>query len=780
MKNFRKNVLRLALRNKASLIGASMIIALGILVFIGMCSSALCLDITKTDFFAGANLADIYVTATGIPDSQISAIKGIEGIRDVCGRTAVDVRINKKDQTLPVSLSLIGHDPDAMLDTFYIEGDAPKGDDIYLGKHMQKIYQYQIGDTIELVYNGKARRFTYRGTAQTPSLVEISNSASGYVDGSIYDMALISKESLAAFTGKGGSYTDLSISIENGYTFENLEQPLKDALAPYGLISIEKQARQESIDSIIGSVDTQLQVGYIFPVIFLAVAVFMLYVIIKKLVDRDRTLIGAMKAFGISDMEMVSAYLVQGAVLGFAGAVVGIILGYPLGNYMFNDILDYYNFPNKGFYIPMRLIIAAFVIALATGLIASFISVRSILKIVPSEAMKPPAPKSVKEIKVPDFIARQTGTLGKIAVRATTQNPMNGFLIVFAIAFSISMSSVTSNCENLMLQSVNNFYHSAIDYNATITMAEPSDPLAAKDAAMSIPYVTDAEAQDAYSVTLYNKGRTKNYNLISIHKDSRLYRIMDVERNTYPLDGGGMVISESTAKYLGLSPGDDIEFMISSLSPKRYRTFVSAVMKPNLGDVQYMSIEDLSGIMGIQPRASSVMIKADPAHMDDVSRYLQDGGKIVSVSFMEKDEQKLTDDLGATALAANVLGVFGMVAGILMVYNISMINFRERLGELGTMLILGRSEKDIGKMLFVEQMLYFVFGVALGLLLIPPMEKLVQLLVESDDLHLNMHTDISHILMILAACFVLVCVTNYRQYKAVSEIQLTDILKERC
>jgi putative ABC transport system permease protein len=115
-----------------------------------------------------------------------------------------------------------------------------------------------------------------------------------------------------------------------------------------------------------------------------------------------------------------------------------------------------------------------------------------------------------------------------------------------------------------------------------------------------------------------------------------------------------------------------------------------------------------------------------------------------------------------------------------MVYNISMINFRERLGELGTMLILGRSEKDIGKMLFVEQMLYYAFGAVLGLLLIPPMEKLVQMLVETDDLHLNIHTDISHILMILAACFVLVCITNYRQYKAVSEIQLTDILKERC
>ena len=780
MNNFRKNVFRLALRNRASLIGAAMIIALGILVFTGMLSSAVCMKNSMDDFFNRSGLADVYVELAGISSQQAKALTDIKGVSKVNGRLAADVRVNRPDSDVIVTVKLIADDPDAEMDKLYLTGDNPAGDAVYIGKHMQKIYQYEIGDSIELVYNGRAQRFRYAGTVQTPSMLEPSLSVAGFVDGTSYDIAAISAESMTAFTGKEGLYTQLSIALENGYSFKDLEQPLRSALNPYGLISIQEQEKQDSIYSVKDAISLMANVGYTFPFLFLAVAVFMLYVIIKKIVDRDRTLIGAMKAFGLSDMEMISAYLVQGAFLGFAGALVGVVLGWPVGKYLFTDSASYYGFPTQSFYIPPVLIAAAFLIAVITGIIASYISVRSILKITPSEAMRPPAPRNVSEIEVPAFIEKETGILGKMAVRATTQNPLNGFLIVFAIAFSVSISASGYGAAKSVDEAIDTYYNTVTEYNLLVNFNEPVHPKNAEESVMKLSHVLDSESEAVYSITLYNQGLSKSSGLIALPEDGSLFIVTDYNGRQFDYSNGGMIIDQRLADYLNVTEGDEIELVIPSLSDLRYKTYVGGIVIQSLGSSNYIGMEALEKLTGVHAAANAVMIRAEEEYADDVLRALQPAGNVVSVGISSNEESKMRSDMMSTKQGCYAIAVFGMIAGIIMVYNISMINLRERTGELGTMLILGRGENDIGRMLFVEQIMYFAVGSALSLVLAKVLRLLLAVLFETDYMFLNIRFSMTEYLIASVCCLVMVCASWQGQVKYVKQIKLTDILKERC
>lgn len=47
------------------------------------------------------------------------------------------------------------------------------------------------------------------------------------------------------------------------------------------------------------------------------------------MIDRDQSLIGTMKAFGMTDLELLVPYLMEGLIIGVAGALVGAVLAAP-------------------------------------------------------------------------------------------------------------------------------------------------------------------------------------------------------------------------------------------------------------------------------------------------------------------------------------------------------------------------------------------------------------------------------------------------------------------
>ena len=193
---------------------------------------------------------------------------------------------------------------------------------------MQAVYQYEQGDTLQLVYQGQKFDFRYTGICHAPDYIySIPPGGAMIPDGEVYDIACIDESRMEKILGKRDSYTELGFLLEPGYTYEDVKSQLKEELEVYGLVSICERGAQISFDMVESEMAGLISVGSALPVIFMAISVFMLYVVLKKMIDRDQRLIGTMKAFGMTDRELMAGYLVDtGKIIGSYRDMMGSMI----------------------------------------------------------------------------------------------------------------------------------------------------------------------------------------------------------------------------------------------------------------------------------------------------------------------------------------------------------------------------------------------------------------------------------------------------------------------
>jgi lipoprotein-releasing system permease protein len=114
----------------------------------------------------------------------------------------------------------------------------------------------------------------------------------------------------------------------------------------------------------------------------LSVALGISSVLSVSVVQRTRE-IGILRAMGTSRPQMLRVFLVQGALFGLAGSLVGAVAGYGLVG-VFNT------FGPKLFYIPVDpwLLVAASVLATVTGIVSAAIPARRAASLDPVEAIR--------------------------------------------------------------------------------------------------------------------------------------------------------------------------------------------------------------------------------------------------------------------------------------------------------------------------------------------------------------------------------------------------------
>ena len=93
MNRYRKNVFRTAWRNRGSVFGAMLIIAIGIFVFVSMIDTLRNLQDRILDYYKEAQLAEAFASVQGIGTDELSALSDLDGIRAAEGKLSGDIRM---------------------------------------------------------------------------------------------------------------------------------------------------------------------------------------------------------------------------------------------------------------------------------------------------------------------------------------------------------------------------------------------------------------------------------------------------------------------------------------------------------------------------------------------------------------------------------------------------------------------------------------------------------------------------------------------------------------
>ena len=825
MKQFSKNIRRLALKSRASFIGAVLIIGIGIFCYVGVSDTMKNLETQVDTYYDDYGLADIFATVEAIPASDLARLCEIPGIETVSGKLSADLRMLGPDQEELVTVHLMSYDPDDTLNRLRIQALRPttaaestgekrtkrnetedrvdvtvassSGTDIgssalsqagtdalYLGSRMAEVYDYPEGTELRIVYDGKVKHLSYAGRCSAPDYIySIPPGGAMIPDGEVYDIACIDLRDMKDLMGMGDVRNELGFRLKPGYRYEDVRYALRAELERYGLQSLTKRADQTSYDMVNGELHELMSMCVLLPLIFMSISVFMLYVVLRKMIDQSRPMIGTLKAMGMTDRELMQAYLAEGAIAGFIGALLGDLTAGGFGRFMFEMYVDFFNLPYPRYHDYLSTRLTGGLIAILTGIAAVYVGVRAILKIDPAQAMRSAAPAHASGRlgrRMADFTARQPmSALRRLGLRAVFRNPMRGFLIILSIAFPFSMSTVLLSFDTVADSMYTDQFEKIKLYDLEISLDHYTDPHQAAEAAEAIDDITYAEPLSILTAALRADNRTEYTLLYGIEKDSRLWHITDMYGQRYVPPTGGLILNWRTADKLKVRTGDTIELSCPALSEQYIRVPVTQVIYENVGGAAYTDIESIQRMFASVTPVNTIIASIRPGSMQSVKDALSEAAHVTWVADAQKTLQAYLDMMKSMKAMIYMFALMSIVTGGILIYNISMINLRERLTELGTLQMLGADDAEIRDMLRCEMCIYFLAGLLLGLPGSRGIKYLLEHVLVSDSYKIDMHVTMPAYLITFLICLLMAMLTVWMEMRAVRSISLTEVLKER-
>ena len=73
--------------------------------------------------------------------------------------------------------------------------------------------------------------------------------------------------------------------------------------------------------------------------------------------------------------------------------------------------------------------------------------------------------------------------------------------------------------------------------------------------------------------------------------------------------------------------------------------------------------------------------------------------------------------MGGIGVMTNAVKIFAILLGIVVIYNLTLMNFKERSRDIATLKVLGFNQKEIMRSLIIESLSLTLIGVLLGLAL---------------------------------------------------------------
>lgn len=467
----------------------------------------------------------------------------------------------------------------------------------------------------------------------------------------------------------------------------------------------------ESVVVLDNEAEQSLNMIYVFPVIFFLVAILVMTTTIGRFVLRERTNIGTMKALGISNFKILLLYASLSAIVTFLGAVVGAIIGPLIVTTVMN--IKYgliYSMPMLSgirYSIPWTVGTVLFVTAVSLGI--GMWSSRTILKENPSECMRPKQTHyrphgSAKTVKSNDTTALSF----RMAFRNIRMNKRRALMTIAGIMGCTALLITSFGIGDTIDSSVHNDYGNLFTYDVagTYSAAKQEEMFSELEAWKASGTITAYETVRTYAVTASTSDSSRTVSVYIQSKDTVMSKI-PANKN---------VMSRKTADQLGVDAGDTVTFTSGGCTVE-YQIEEIVVTAARNGF--YTSEDKFHDCFSID----SLWVTGE--NPDAIAERLSSLDGVDSVRTMESYLTEIGNLTSTVKTMQYTLMTFAIALSVVVLYNLSLLNMKERNRDMATLKVLGFTNGKIALSLFVEVVALTVFGTALGACLGYPLMYLV-------------------------------------------------------
>ncbi|MBR1431895.1 ABC transporter permease [Ruminococcus sp.] len=717
----------------------------------------------RADFEDSSNFADGWIYGADFSEEQAEKIADISGIKDVQRRTEVLGKADEKYNTAEMYCYFQNSADITAPRT--IEGadfDADDENGLWLFSRFAETWKIKVGDKFTVHAMGLDIEKEVKGLIVTPEYEfacastdtdsDFHNIGFAYLSQKVLPEEMrINNEIIFTCDGKALSYEDdIAKALDDNYAY------LADRNSIRGWYQLSDELAQH--DSF----------SYIFSFVFVAIALLVIITTMKRMIAQQRTQIGTLNALGMKKRKILLHYLSYSFVLSVIGCALGIILGMvTFGRLMVNMFSQFYTLPDwKPGFSYKSIIVAAVLVLICTG--TSYFSCKQILRIHPSEALRPAAAKTAKPCifeKLPFW--NKLGFNARYNLRDISRSKMRAFMCVFGTCMGMMIMELGLGAYDTVDYVRDWYFRDIQNYEYQVILNDSCTTEQAEE----LKKETDGELIAMEAVSIAAEDHPTSDGIITcklaVTEGQQLYCVSDTDLNTTPIPEGTVALTMKQAKKLGLSEGDKV-YWKTATGNKWNESRIGLVSRhPNITGITMLRSDYEAAGLTFRPIMLVSKNNCEKAIDNDC----------VSAVHSMKDLIAAFDKMMEIMnLLVYFMVIFSVLLIIIVLYNSGNLSFNEREKEFATLKVLGFKSSAVRRLLSTQNLWLSIIGVICG---IPLGRVPLQAMMDSNGDAVDWPCYLAPSTYIISAIFVMTVsvLVSFMFSRRIKKIDMVEVLK---
>ena len=689
---------------------------------------------SSAEYFEKTNYKDINITGAEFTDKDIDSLELLDEIDAVDGLLTYQGK-TMQDKERPLLISFISSNKVSKFFVMEGEGFTEGSHDVWLeyrfadamNIHPGDTFNYTIGDisyqkkVAGTIYYSEYMYYLPNNQYTEPEYGEhgfvILDIGEAPVTGKVYDQLIVDLKDV--------KHQGKRLTAEEEKTMLDMKSVITQRFDNSRLL-IKTKTEDDIYTGYIHTMDSNSVISSVFLVIFMAAASLGIITTMTRLTSNQRIQIGTMKALGFSRRKIINHYLSYSVSVTFFGALVGVVIGiFGMGSYL-NSITDYY-YQNPLLRLqPTMKCVWMILIAVCICAFVTYTSTKNILNLHASEILRQEAPKSIgKGLLERLWFWNKLRFASRWNIRDVKINRLRTIVSVFGILIcSMLLFSAVGFSE--CLHAVSGWmYGELVRADYRITLEDDITYEAAYDYAREY----SGQLVEYRAVTIYSD-TAESVRDIFVLDEGNLYTLQDENLNAIEAPSNGVLITSRIMDVLEVEKGDTISFRVAG-DTKIYTTYIAGICRQASCQGIILSREGFEKLGGTFLPTEVYTRKTVP---DDLKKKVDVNS--VDTKALLKEAQ---DNVNSTGYAITaILILMGVAMGSVVLYNLGVLSYIEKVREIATLKVLGFQSINIRYILLQQNLVVTGIGALLGI----PLGRVILGLIV--DLFAGTDTDITY------------------------------------
>ncbi len=730
-------------RLRAQVATIAVVVAIGVAGFVGMFSVHESLLASRDAFYRENRFADVFAGVKRAPLQLRERLDAIPGVAEVKLEVAFHAQVDLAGVAAPVTGRFIGLDLARVhagrqgLNALTLKsGRWPEADgalEAVVSDRFAVARGLEPGDAVGAILNGRLERVRLVGTVATPEYVFASRGVGP--EDEFYGIRWADADRIAQIFDMQGAFNQAALRVHAGVPLPAVLDHVDRLLEPYGAIGAVGRDKQMSAQVVDDELSQLKVMGTVLPAIFLAVAMFILNVVLSRQVATQRSQIAALKALGYGDGAIAWHYIKLAIVIAVLGVAAGLALSLWIGQLMLGLYAEVFRFNRLAYVTTPWLVAASAAMAAAAAALGAWTAIHAVVRLKPAQAMMPPAPPAYQPTLIERLgFGHRVSAGALMVIRNFERRPLRAAFTVTGISLAVALQISGAFWLDAIAHIVDVQFRQVQRGDVMVDFHQPVPVDVARDL-RRLPGVLDAEPYRNEPVRVHLHGRVEDSVLTGLVSGSRLLRVVDEHRGAVALPAQGLVMSALLARSIGARVGDRVTVEFRLWNRTRAEVEVVDIVHTMFGRQVYMNLEAMNRLARDGDGVGDAALQVDPLAFDAFWAAVK-AAPAISAVFDKAGTMAAFDETTSRNMGvfSGILTVFAIAMAVGIIYNAARIALSERAWELASLRVLGMTRAEVSVLLLAELGAELLLALPIGAALGWALATLLMRLMSSDNI----------------------------------------------